>query len=173
MGVFQTAVRPRRNKHSVLRLIQEIVAFNGRLKNPLSPSSQPMLNEALANVRRVTRHGSLIFLISDFHQFDETSLTHLRSIANHSSIVGIQVYDALEQTLPPPGRYTISNGTDRSQISTFNPKQRADFQQAFHSRSTLLADDFTRLRSPLLQIATDDSITATLADGLRHPGRSR
>ena len=161
-------VRPRRNKHAVLRLLNELHDFNHALKKESSTESATYsdnyFTEALSNVRRVTKHGSVIFIISDFTNFSEESRIHLQPLARHSDVVGIHISDALEQQLPTPDLYSITNGTERTRINTASGKARDAYERGFQQKIAAIQEEFMRVKAPLLMLQTQQPILA----GLNH-----
>ena len=164
-------VRPRRSKHSVLRLLNEIHDFNHRLSRKTLEQGQDQdskeqnyLAEALRNVRRVAKHGSAIFIISDFRSFSETTRIHLRQLARHNDIVGILTTDPLEKSLPAPDLYTITNGLNRARINTADRKYRQQYEQSFDEYRSALRGEFARIKSPLLELSTVEAIGNTLSN---------
>ena len=159
-------VRPRRNKHAVLRLLNELNDFNHALtrnsKRRTSIESENYFTNALANVRRVTKHGSVLFIISDFVNCDESSRIHLQPLARNNDVVGIHISDPLERELPAPDLYSVTDGRTRSRINTTNSRQRETYKNAFHEEFTRVSEEFLRFRSPLIRLQTDRSIV----DGL-------
>ena len=159
-------VRPRRNKHSVLRFLNEMHDFNHALKKESAAKqasySDNYFNEALANVRRVTKHGSAIFIISDFTNYSEESRIHLQPLARHNDVVGIHISDPLEASLPTPDLYSITNGSDRSRINTANRNHRDAYAKGFQQQIAGIQEEFMRERAPLLTLQTNQSIV----DGL-------
>ena len=84
-------VRPRRSKHSVLRLLHEINDFNQRLSQQApAASNQNYLVEALRNLRRVVKHGCAVFIVSDFSTLadngNEEARLHLTQLARHNDL---------------------------------------------------------------------------------------
>ncbi len=185
-------VRPRRSKHSVLRLLHEINDFNHLLsrhsaqrqppRDTQSPehsrerftepsteaftepsNGQGYLAEALRNVRRVAKHGSTIFLVSDYRSLDEQARIHIRQLARHNDIVGIYVSDPLERSLPTPDLYTITDGTRRAKINTANKHYRQHYEAAYDQYMKELRSEFARIRSPLLEISTAQPIVQALS----------
>jgi len=165
-------VRPRRSKHSVLRLLHEIHDFNNALSTS-TPSEeaatidkdnyqQNYLAEALRNVRRVAKHGSTIFLISDFQSLNQQAIIHIRQLARHNDIVGIFIHDPLERSLPRPDLYTITNGETRARINTVNKGYRQQYETSFDNYLADLKGEFARIKSPLLELSTADPLIATL-----------
>ena len=162
-------VRPRRSKHSVLRLLNEIHDFNHGLSRETLEQGQESaeenyLAEALRNVRRVAKHGSAIFIISDFRSFNEMARIHIRQLARHNDIVGILTTDPLEKALPAPDLYTITNGLSRARINTADRRYRQQYEQSYDEYQTALRSEFARIKSPLLELSTVEAIGNTLSN---------
>lgn len=179
-------VRPRRSKHSVLRLLNEINDFNHALSRDMSqapssaavsddpsvnqagtPASVPgnrYLADALRNVRRVARHGSTIFIISDFQDFSEEAGVHLNQLARHNSIVGFHIADIMEKELPQPDVYTITNGADRVRINTGNRGYRNRYEADFAAHLEATRTSFARLKVPLIELMTHEPVTASVVN---------
>lgn len=160
-------VRPRRSKHAVLRLLHEANDFNHALKrepveaNP--EASQNYFTEALANVRRVTKHGSVIFVISDFNNYTDESKIHLQPLARHSDVVGIHISDPLEAQLPSPDLYSITDGVSRSRVNTANRHHREMYESNYQRAMANIQDEFLRVKSPLLKLQTHQSLVEGLS----------
>ena len=159
-------VRPRRSKHSVLRYVHELHDFNRALSRDSVQQGQSYLGDALANVRRVAKHGSAVYLISDFRAFDDQAKRHLRQLAAHNDIVGIHITDPLERALPAPSYYTISDGNQKTRIDAISAANRKQFEDAFGHFETDLAAEFARSRVPLLKFSTTDDLTQRLSRSL-------
>jgi uncharacterized protein (DUF58 family) len=159
-------IRPRRNKHAVLRLLNEMHDFNHALKKESTIESATYsdnyFTEAISNVRRVTKHGSVIFIISDFTNFSEESRIHLQPLARHSDVVGIHISDPLEQHLPTPDLYSITNGTERTRINTASGKTRDAYERGFQQQLAAIQEEFMRVKAPLLMLQTHQPILAGL-----------
>jgi uncharacterized protein (DUF58 family) len=160
-------VRPRRNKHSVLRLLQEINDFNQKLKQQtMVTTGNGYLAEALRNLRRVVKHGCAVFVISDFSNLtddanDEARL-HLNQIARNNDLVGIHISDSLERELPRPDVYTITDGSARSKIDTSSKRFREDYHNHFDAHMNAIQREFTRNKSPLFELQTHEPVIESL-----------
>ena len=159
-------VRPRRNKHAVLRLLNELHDFNHALART-APEHNPAdsanyFTEALANVRRVAKHGSVIFIISDFASSNEATRVHFQPLARHNHVVGIHISDPLEQELPAPDLYSITDGQTRSRINTAGRRHRRAYRSAYQQAMAKIQEEFLRVRSPLLTLQTHQSIVEGL-----------
>ncbi len=166
-GDDHVELKPRRGKAAVLDLI-------GRTcKHPAwrGIEHQPERNAglAMARLRKVTRPGSLLFLVSDFRDMDDQAESHLISVARHNDVVLIQVYDPIEVDLPPSGVYRVSDGTDDLQLNTADRKLRQEYHERFEQRQAHLATLCRQHRMYLLPLSTEDDVLSSLQQGLGIP----
>lgn len=158
-------IRPRRSKHSVLRFINEINDFNHALSRDRPADGRTdYLTEALRNVRRVARHGSTIFLISDFAEFGEQASIHFSQLARHNDIVGIHVSDVLERELPKPDLYMITDGQRRTRINAADRHYRQQYHDVFVNQLERTRERFARVKAPLLELVTHEPVVTALAN---------
>lgn len=155
-------IRPRRNKHAVLQLLSEIDSLNHALNREPVESPTNGLVQALRNVRRVAKHGSSIFVISDFAFFDDDALLHFNQLSRHNDIVGVHISDPMEHQLPKPDLYTITNGDARVRINAANRHFRTKHREQFAARIAWLRTELGKLRSPLLELGTAEPVVASL-----------
>ena len=123
----------------------------------------------MSRLRKVTRPGSLVFLISDFRDMDQPAETHLINIARHNDAVLIQVYDPVEAELPPAGSYKVSDGNNDLQLNTADKKLRQAYRQRFDQRQARLAKLCRQHRMYLLPVSTQDDVLSSLQQGLGIP----
>lgn len=169
----QRDVRPRRSKHAVLELLHQLQDYNHRLSSPITPAPAalpsgqlPVANsfsEILADARRIAKPGCALFIISDFHDMDESAEQQLFELARHTDITLIHIYDQLERELISNTALTISNGRERMQLAANEKAFQQAYKNQFDRQLSLLTTVCKRLRIPLLSYATQDDIQ----DGLR------
>ncbi|MCB1647473.1 MAG: DUF58 domain-containing protein [Pseudomonadales bacterium] len=147
-------IRPRRSKHSVLRLVHELDSFNHQLSRENHPEHTLGMGTVLRNLRRVVKHGSAIFIISDFHGFDQEARLHFEQLAKHNDMVGVHISDLLERDLPRPDIYTITNGTEKARINTGDRQFRNAYHDNFENHISGVRQLFSRQKSPLFEIQT-------------------
>jgi uncharacterized protein (DUF58 family) len=153
-------VRPARSRKSVMRLINVISEFNLALSvNGASKEADTIftLNEALMETQRIAKPGTLIFILSDFLDFNETTKKHIQILSKHNNVAAIRNYDSLEMELPPPGSYTVSNG---NKISTFQANTRATrelYTKEVTEFNKQLKQTMTNLGIPYIEQNTTES----------------
>ncbi len=92
----------------------------------------------LEHLVRIARNGHRIYLISDFHGFDAAHELLLKRIARHNSVVLIHISDPLEQELPPPDRYTVTDGVERSVLVTSVRARAQQYHDGFRAHVALV-----------------------------------
>jgi uncharacterized protein (DUF58 family) len=125
----QGDIRAKRSKHAVLDLLHQMVAFNRELIGPIPAENGTSLLDMLTETSRIARPGSLVILLSDFHDFTAECREPLSQLAKRSDVMALHVYDVLERQLPRAGQLTVSNGSDRLTLDLTTVAQR--FQNAF------------------------------------------
>jgi uncharacterized protein (DUF58 family) len=122
--------------------------------------------QAMSSLRRVTRPGSLVVVISDFIGFDRAAQSYLSSVARHNEVLAVFMNDPLERKLPPPGRYRIVSPDDELLIDTFATAARRDYENEFAERSNVLEKFCHRYGVHLMPMSTDDDPVSTLQTAL-------
>jgi uncharacterized protein (DUF58 family) len=160
----QRDIRPRRSKHAVLELLHQVQDFNAQLRSPIAPAGTKTLNALLNDARRIAKPGCALFLISDFHDYDQTCEQQLFELARHTDVTLIHVFDPLEKQLISNSRLTISDGSARLQLPTDEPRFQHAYQVAYANRLEFLTHSAKRLRIPLLSYATTDNLQQQLRE---------
>jgi uncharacterized protein (DUF58 family) len=149
-------VKPKRSARNVLQLLHRINDFNQRLNRQLSQAAGG-IDQALEELRRITRPGSNIFIISDFQGLGEDGVKQLHLLSKHNDISAVRVYDPLEQDLPANGYYSITNGDQRVALYTGDRKLRRRYQEIFRQKGDALVNLLGPLGIPLIPLSTLDS----------------
>ncbi len=89
-------LKPASRTRGVLRYLQALVDVH----QAQAPSQGLTLASALAELRRLLRPGSLLYVLSDFTSLDHEALRHLQMIRQHNEVHCCQLSDPLEQALP-------------------------------------------------------------------------
>lgn len=156
-------VRPKRSRRSALHLLNQIFTFNQRLKNKDQTEEQsaddfkPGLAHALGQIRRITKPGSTLYVISDFTTLDAKALQYLNQLARHNNVICCMVYDALEENLPVPGVYSITDGSSKGSINTHNAQMRTKYKEQFKERLSAIENELDRLNIRLITLRTNQN----------------
>jgi len=156
-------VRPKRSRRSALHLLNQIQLANADLaERAMHPQNQKAetgsLATALGRIRRITKPGSTLYIISDFSTIDQSGFQYLYQMSLHNNVVCCFVHDALEEDLPLPGYYNITDGQEKGTLNTFNQKVRENYHSLFQQRLESLQAELNKLKIPLLTLRTDQPV---------------
>lgn len=163
-----TELRPQRGKSATLHLLKRIAEHPAwDINNGFNSGIQDQsADQALNRLRRVTKPGSLIFLISDFRHMTPQTESSLAQMSRHNDLVMIFVSDPLEQQLPPAGYYKLTNGENDLTINTHNKDLRNQYQQRFSAHQQHLKDLCNKLGIFYITISTHRPLLESLQQGL-------
>jgi uncharacterized protein (DUF58 family) len=161
-------VRPQRSHRSVLNFIHTATSYNQQLATPTASteiSSAQSLATAFEELRRITKPGSTVYIVSDFIGYQQEAERQLHLLARHNDIVAIAVHDPMEEALPGTGSYPVSNGRERLQL-LLSKSLREQFQQQRNLAEHSLSASLRRARIRHIRLATDSAYFHTLQRGL-------
>lgn len=164
--VSSSLIRPKRSRRSALHLLNQVFQYNQHLQEmkdpealvPEDPTFKPGLAHALGQIRRITKPGSTLYVVSDFLTLDEKALQYLNQLSQHNNVVCCFVYDALEETLPVPGIYSITDGGHKGALNTHNSKARANYREQFQNRVAHLENQLDKLQIRLIKMRTNQLV---------------
>ncbi len=150
-------MKPSSNRRNCMRLLNRIVESyqqilgqtfnlynNEETYQPLDKDNQTTIQNpfsaTLKRLKHLAKPGTLIHIISDFNQFDETCQRHLAKLSQHTDIHCILVNDPIEKELPPSGVYGITDGTDIGTLDTQSYALRKNYQSAFQQKIESVKD---------------------------------
>lgn len=155
-GDQQIESRPQSGKRGVLPLLKYL---SDRNKPFCGNTNNPGFFLALLRLRAVCKPGSLIFILSDFNEFDKNHKMHLSALTKNNQITAIRIRDILEIEPPPPGIYTISDGHSRQlSFSTNTKKQQTAYYDALHEHHHYVEKELTKLSIALADMLTHEDL---------------
>jgi len=146
-----------------MRVIQGLVDW---LNPELEHAGFEPLSASLERVRHAVRPGSLVLIISDFFNLDETCQRHLSRLRQHNDVIGCQVIDPAEQSLPS-GRYPISDGENSAMLDTYQDRLRQQFKQMSEAHGDTPRRMFQRHKCGWMVLKTTDDPVEALGRELR------
>ena len=152
--------RPSSSRSGLLRWLTQLSEIT---KSPYQ-SATPRFFDMINHVRRVAKPGSAIYIISDWFGFDQQSLKTLQQITGHCEITAIRISDPFEAQLPPQN-LTLTDGHQARQLQV-NQALIEQYKASFYQQHHALQQSLNQLKIPLLHIATDDDLLASLRAGM-------
>lgn len=160
-------LKPQRGKSAVLKLIKHMVEHPAWENSDGIENKQQGMLRSLINLRRMTRPGSLVILLSDFRGLDEQSRSHLIRLRQHNEVIMVHIYDWLEEFLPPAGHYRIRNGDQELELDTHNKKLITEHANKFKSHQEYLLKIARTCHASFLSCRTEDNAAKIIKEGLR------
>ncbi len=161
-------IRPAAGKRGVLNWIQAMLKnYEMAAKFPNQPHNPDYFDHSLKQLRRVSHTGSLICICSDFWHLGEKGHKYLQQLAQHNDLLACFVYDELEQQLPPPGIYPVSDGEQRLQLNSADPQLCSAYQARFQNHQALLKKQFNQRGMRFVPFSTAMDLSESLQQGLR------
>ena len=129
------------------------------------------LAEALMRVRRVSKAGGMIFVISDFNDFDDEAKRHFSDVSLKNEVFFINIVDPIEEYLPA-GTYQVSNGSDYMTLPADDKNFMAAYIDYFKSKREALKRYCDTKRIKVVTLHTNDDVADTLRkEIMRSAGR--
>lgn len=158
--------RARRNRQAVLNLIHDIHEANAALQESQNQSQQDTsvpssLGASLEECQRITRPGTAIFIVSDFHDFDQRAAKALSNLGKHTDLSLLQVMDPLEESLPLLSNVAISDGRQNRRV-TISKRIKSDYLEQRAAQQVELKKAIGRARALYSLVSTKDSARSAL-----------
>ena len=168
--------RPSGRRRDALSLLKKITSRHNTLlddiENRLTPAKveksddekkQSAFSQSLSRLRRLAKPGSLIYLFSDFRNMDEDCKRHLSRLGQHNEIQAYLLTDPMDTQLPPPGNYSLTDGTSISRINTSAKNMRQQYLNVEQQRIENLKHYLKQKRVLLQTLSTTDNLGVVLA----------
>ncbi len=158
-------LKPQGRSHGVLRYLQALQQCH----QPSTVNNGLSLSQALGQQRRLSRPGSLVYILSDFNRLDEQAMRHIRAIGQHNEVTCCQLTDPLELAIPGNAQGVAAIRKQQQIVSAelSNPALRLRYQQ--QQQQAQLASGLQQLGCKWLPISAAQPIITQLEQA--HYGR--
>jgi len=163
-------LRPKAGKRGIQCLFRGLSIFNQDIGKNIRDQKQSharALTRTLKSLNKVVRPGSLVFIISDFQDFDDLSMQNLSMLSRYNDIIAVMVSDQMELHLPPAGSYGFSNGKKRLKINTGDRFMRNRYTSRFTQHHTRVRNQMLSAGTALIDLSTQADIYETLGKSLK------
>lgn len=175
-------IKPRRNKQSLLQLLNLIVRANHALLEApghAGHAGSDGFGQALRRAREVLRPGSLVMVVCDERALGATPQGDLAEqqlglLARHTDLVLLPVSDPLDHALPAAGLMRFVDGMAQLEVDTHVDERRLAYRAQGEARRERWRRLSQRLGVPLLPLSTQSELIEQLRDQLeQHHSRNR
>ena len=145
----------RQGRDHVLYMVREMINYK-------SHSATTDIVKALQFVNNVSRHKSIVFILSDFA--DAGYKDALRVAAKRHDVIGVQVYDRRDENLPKAGMLQVHDAESGKMLwlDTNDAYVRLQYNRQFHKIIDDAKATFRHAGADLLQLATGEDYVKVL-----------
>jgi uncharacterized protein (DUF58 family) len=145
--------KPQTRQKSVLALLNGLL--NVHATGSSSETQHISFADSCARLRRLARPGSMVFLISDFIQMDETAKRHLSRLSRHCELVAYKVSDPFEHQLPQANivqQVALTDGNTSQTIMLGEQKTAQHYQSEYEKRNAQIVSALEQCRARVIQL---------------------
>jgi uncharacterized protein (DUF58 family) len=117
------------------------------------------LSEELLRLRRVTKPGTMLVLISDFYNLDADCEQHLSRLRSQNDIIAYHICDALELSPPQSAVYAMTNGQHAFLLDTSDKAVWNSYQSWWEQQHLTRQLLFKRLQIPYHQVTSENDLS--------------
>lgn len=142
---------------------------------PPTHKHQIPIHQALGQLSKSTISGSLVYIISDFIDFDVQfqERSGLNLLRKNCDIVFISINDQADKTLPQVGTILFSSTNGKMLINTQNASGRDAYAKQWKTNREQLSKMVDDYRIPLIELSTESDIPSDLTLSLKKIAKRR
>lgn len=158
---------PKRSQTSLLYLLKTLAA-------PLKGRHIVSLKESFECIYKRAHSGSLVYVISDFLEIDQTFEEPLSRLRKKCEVVFISVNDPADKSLCPIGTtcFCLSE-SEKAYINTESAAGRKAYEEEWLAHEKRLHELTAPFKIPLLQFSTQSDVQKELVTSLRQLARRK
>ena len=154
-------ITPKRDARNIIQFLQQIVTANKEIYQAKAFDFEESLPDLFGKLHHIITHDFLVFVISDFHRYNESVIKNLAQLALHNDVVAIKVYDKLEQQMPSE-KMVVSNQTHQVNIDGKNKKLATDLSSDFDENYAQFKSDLEKHKIHVFKVNTSESVESQI-----------
>ena len=153
-------LKPQSRSHGVLRYFHALTEIHRQQVGNRGLT----LDQALSQLRRLVRPGSLVYVLSDFSQFTEDGLRHIRAIRQHNEVTCCPLSDPLELAIPEfsAGLAAVSDGVNTGFVELGDTGLRRQYHSIQQHQLATLKQQISQLGCKWLPITAAEPVLSQL-----------
>jgi len=156
-------VKPARNRKSIMKMLSYISDFNNSLSiTPPTETDNFTFNDALNETIRLAKPGTMIIIISDFLHMGVSTEKQLSRLSKHNELIMLRTFDPIEEELPPPGFYPVSDGNETLLINSKSETARQNYIDWADTHKDTLKSLARKFKAAYIQVSTHKDTAETL-----------
>jgi len=158
-------IKPMRGRKGVLSFLHHCTHAQAWQPHRFVSKQSTTLEKTTQRLRHVTKHGSLIYILSDFRGLSKRAIADLAQLARHNDVVLVSVVDELEQSFPASGEYPVFDGKQYFTVYA-NAQFQQQMQAQYAARQQQLLDLSKKYGLFHFTVATHEDVSQVLRERL-------
>jgi len=160
------------SKNNVVQIMTEIERQNHLLSTKSTGKNKGNLGKSLKILSSLAKHDDLVVLIGDGRALDEETSKHITRINVHNDVIGILVYDPMEEEIVKSSSLFFTDGVDTVDVDSSDKQFMQRYAKRLSGRKEAFGQLSRKNALPILAISTEFPVLDQLYEQLSM-GRGR
>jgi len=161
------------SKNNVVQIMTEIERQNQLLNAKNNDNTKGNLGKSLKILSTLAKHDDLVVLIGDGRALDEESAHHITRINAHNDVIGVIVYDPMEEEIVKSSSLFFTDGQDTVDLDSTDKQFIRKYKERLNGRKEGFAHLSRKNALPILSISTQFPVLDQLYEQLSLNNRKR
>ena len=154
------------SKNSLVQVMTEIERQNNLLNTDNSSKYKDNLAKSLKILTSLAKHDDLVVLIGDGRALNEETAKHITRINVHNDVIGVLVYDPMEEEIVKSNSLFFTDGMETVDIDSSNKQFIQRYKERLSDRKEAFSQLSRKNALPILSISTEFSVLDQLYEQL-------
>ena len=154
------------SKNNIVQIMTEIERQNHLLNAENSDNTKGNLAKSLKILRSLAKHDDLVVVIGDGRALDEETAKHITRINVHNDVIGVLVYDPMEEELLKSNSLFLTDGIDKVDVDSTNKQFIERYAERLSGRKEAFKKLSRKNALPVLSISTQYPVLEQLYEQL-------
>ncbi len=154
------------SKNNLVQIMTEIERQNHLLKAGNTDNSKGNLGASLKILSSLAKHDDLVVLIGDGRAMDEESARHMTRINAHNDVIGVLVYDPMEENIVQSSSLFFTDGRETVDLDSRDKQFIQKYRERLEERKEGYIALSRKNALPVLSITTERPVLDQLYEQL-------
>ncbi|MEA3418425.1 MAG: hypothetical protein U9Q90_03415, partial [Campylobacterota bacterium] len=154
------------SKNNVVQIMTEIERQNHLLNAQNSDNKKGNLAKSLKTLSSLAKHDDLVVLIGDGRALDEETAKHITRINLHNDVIGVLVYDPMEEEIVKSSSLFFTDGVETVDVDSSDKQFIQRYAERLSGRKEAYRHLVRKNALPVLSISTEYPVLDQLYEQL-------
>ncbi len=154
------------SKNNIVQIMTEVERQNHLLNAQKTDNQKGNLAKSLKILTSLAKHDDLVVLIGDGRALDEETAKHITRINIHNDVIGVLVYDPMEEELMRSSSLFFTDGVDTIDVDSSDKQFIQKYAQRLSGRKESFRQLSRKNALPVLSISTQYPVLDQLYEQL-------